>query len=143
VAIHHGADERESGEGDGEKQLPEDGLSKGTKYLRKSLKFDGMGPFACDISRLVRTAHRLAAKRNYIMHGFISEFVEDSETVLFHKFNVDRSDDTLAGSPLRVTITELEALRDEMAAMVADMAGLGHRLKQLFFSGESKLITNF
>jgi hypothetical protein len=142
VAIHHGADECEIGEGDGEKQLPEDGLSRGAKYLRKSVKFDGMGPFAGDIKRIVLTAKRLAGKRNHIMHGYIFEFVEETKTVVFHKFNVDRSDGTFAGSPLILTIAELEGLRDEMAAMAADMLGLAARLTQAFF-GEPKLITDF
>jgi hypothetical protein len=62
VAIHHGADERESGEGDREKQLPEDGLSKGTKYLRKSVKFDGMGPFAWGMVLSLRAAGSACAR---------------------------------------------------------------------------------
>jgi hypothetical protein len=41
-----------------------------------------------------------------------------------------------------LTIAELEALRDEIAALVADMANLASRITQVFF-GESKLITDF
>jgi hypothetical protein len=142
AVVHHGADEREIGEGDDEKELPEDGLSKGVTYLRKSVKLDGMGPFASDIKRIVSTAYRLANKRNHIMHGYISEFVEETKTVVFHKFNADLRDGILGGSPLPITITELEELREDIAAMASDMLGLAARLTQTFF-GESKLLTDF
>jgi hypothetical protein len=138
--IHHGVDDRESGEGDDEKQLPKDVLTQNRDYLKKSAKFNGMGPFAPDIRRIVNTNKRLANKRNHIMHGYICEFIEETETVTFRKFNVDQTDDIYVGSDLKITLTDLEALRDEMATTAQDMADLGLRLVQTFLGGTKQLL---
>lgn len=89
--------------------------------------------FADDIKRLVATAKRLSRKRNHIMHGYIYKFVEETQTVLFRKFNVDSSDDTYHGTPLAMTIAEVESLRDETGTMAAEMTDLELRLTQAFF----------
>jgi len=112
-------------------------LARNRDYLKKSVQFNGMGPFASDIRRIVSTAKRLAIKRNHIMHGYICEFVEETETVTFRKFNADQTDGIYVGSDLKLTLTDLEALRGEMAAMAQDMGNLGLRLVQTFFWGHS------
>jgi hypothetical protein len=43
-----------------------------------------MAPFSGDIKRILPTVYRLAVKRNHIVHGFISEYVEKTKTVVFH-----------------------------------------------------------
>jgi hypothetical protein len=140
--IHHGVDERQHGDGDDEKQLPKDMLARNRDYLKKSVQFNGMGPFASDIRRIVSTAKRLAIKRNHIMHGYICEFVEETETVTFRKFNADQTDGIYVGSDLKLTLTDLEALRGEMAAMAQDMGNLGLRLVQTFF-GDTRQLLDF
>jgi hypothetical protein len=142
VAIHHGADRRESGRGTGSKRLPPDVFSHGSDYMRKSVQFEGMGIFASDIERIMDTADRLAEKRNRIVHGFYMQFDEDSQTAVFQKFNVDKSDDIYAGKSLRLTIDELETLRDEAQALTIDMTNLALRITQLLF-GEPELILDF
>jgi hypothetical protein len=144
VTIHHGADERLSGKGDGKKRLPADIFAEGSKYMRESVRFDGMSPFAIDIERIMDTADRLAKQRNHIVHGFIAEFVDETRLVLFRKFNVDRSDDTYLGSPLEMTLADLEMLRDDATAMAAEMTDLAARLLRAFFGDtESQPILHF
>lgn len=142
VAIHHGADRRESGSGSGKKKLPPDIFSEGSDYMRKSVQFEGMGHFASDIARIMVTADRLADKRNHIVHGFYTQFSEESQTAVFLKFKVDKSDDVYDGKYLHLTIDELEKLRDEAAAMATDMTDLAVRITNRF-CGESKLILDF
>ena len=126
-------EQRLSGERSTKMRLPSDNFSQGTNYMRSSVTFDGMGLFAVDISRIMDTADRLAEKRNYIVHGYIAQFDEETQTALFRKFNVDRDDGTTyVSSPLEMTITELEALRDEAAPMAAEMADLADRLVDAF-----------
>jgi hypothetical protein len=107
--IHHGVDVRDHGDGDDEKQLPKDMLAMNRHYLKKSVKFDGMGAFASDIHRVVSTAKNLADKRNHIMHGYICEFVEETETITFRKFNANQTDGVYVASDLKLTLTDLEA----------------------------------
>lgn len=143
VTIHHGADERLSGKGGGNKRLPPDIFAEGSKYMRESVRFDGMGPFAADIERIMDTADRLAKQRNHIVHGFMAQFVEETRLVLFRKFNVSRSDDTYLGSPLEITLADLETLRDDATAMAAEMTDLAARLLRAFFSDTESPILDF
>jgi hypothetical protein len=142
VAIHHGTDRRESGKGSGKKRLPPDIFSEGSDYMRKSIQFEGMAPFAGDISRIMDTADRLADKRNHIVHGFYERFSEEDQTAVFLKFKVGKIADIYNGTRLHMTVAELEALRDEAAAMATDITNLAIRLTQQFF-GEPKHILDF
>src|SRR5688500_3903782 len=85
VAIHHGADRRESGSGRDQKKLPPDIFSQGSDYMRNSVHFEGMARFGSDIARIMDTADRLADKRNHIVHGFYMQFSEESQTAVFLK----------------------------------------------------------
>jgi hypothetical protein len=144
IAIHHGADRRENGEGPDEKLLPSDVFTQGTKYLRSSVKFDGMKPFAADIERVADTAERLAKKRNYIVHGFVKEFVEATQTVIFRKFNVDRKGGIYVGTDLPIALAELEKLRDEATVMTEEMSSLAGQLQHAFIDDDrSERILDF
>ena len=46
-------------------RLPPDIFAEGSKYMRDSVWFDGMGTFAADIERIMDTADRLAKQRNH------------------------------------------------------------------------------
>lgn len=59
---------------------------------------------------------RIADKRNHIVYSCYRQFSEESQTAVFLKFKVDKSDDVYDGKHLHLTIDELENLRDEAAA---------------------------
>jgi hypothetical protein len=143
VVIHHGVDRRESGKGSGNKSLPRDMLSEGIRFMRDSVGFEGMGHFADDIRRVMDVAGRLASRRNHIVHGHFSEFIEDTETAVFLKFKVDRSDDIYSGSHLEITLAELEMLRDEATDLKNEMMKLATGLTEVIFDSDTKLILDF
>jgi hypothetical protein len=143
IVIFHAVDERLSGKGIDKKRLLPDIFSEHSRYMRESVHFDGMGPFAGDIERIMDTADRLAAQRNHIVHGFIAGFEEATQMVLFRKFNVDKSKDLYRGTPLAMTIDELEAFRDEATTMSSEMTQLAARLMQDLFGDTESPVLDF
>jgi hypothetical protein len=136
IAIHHGADRRDNGEGPDQKLLPADVFNKGIKYLRRSANFDGMGPYATDTKQIAATATRLARKRNYIVHGFVKEYIEATQTVVFRKFNVDQKAGIYVGTDLPISLDELEVLGDEATAMTVEMSRLAYQLQRAFIDAD-------
>ena len=78
-----------------------------------------------------------------VFDGRIAQFVEETRLVLFRKFNVDRSDDTYLGSPLEITLADLETLRDDATTMAAEMTDLAARLLRAFLGDTDTPIVDY
>jgi hypothetical protein len=137
VAIHAGADERDPED----KRLPHDQLTVWTSFMRESIRHDGMGPFAERIVELMDEAERLAPKRNQLVHGFMSNYDEATQTFLFRKFNRQKVRDILKDevveilneTPLRITLAELAAYGEQVRAMWIGLSELTPRIMEAFF----------
>ena len=63
--------------------------------------------------------------------------------VLCRKYNVDPSDDTYLGSPLEITLADLETLRDDATTMAAEMTDLAARLLRAFLGDTDTPIVDY
>jgi hypothetical protein len=140
VAIHAGIDEREPSD----KRLPADQLTVWTKFMRESVRHEGMGPFAERIVKLMDEADRLASTRNQLLHGYMSKYDEATQTFLFRKFNrrkttvkdhfnSDEDVEIMVETPLHITLSELAAYGEQVRGLCEGLGAVSREIMQVFF----------
>jgi len=92
-----------------------------------------LAPFADEIRSLMDESKRLAEKRNHVLHGFVSDYLKDTETLVFRKVDPMKSDKNMhAETVLRITFAELEELGEQSRELSARMISFTQRLLGAF-----------